>query len=222
MSEAEILRWADALSAIARTGLGFTESLYEQERFQEVLKVAAEMRVNTVSPNHNPETVDEVLDAWIGGVSHGVSGYVTPKVAVGAAVQKDNELLLVQRADSHRWLYPTGWADVGYTPAEVVLKEVYEETGVQAKVVRPIAIFDSYRMGISKLSFYSILFHCQYVEGELAPHALECADVGWFTKEALPKSLAGHKRWIDIVFSAFASGDTPVYFDPPRSSVIPT
>ncbi len=32
-----LLRWSEALSAIARTGLGFTESLYEQERFEEVL-----------------------------------------------------------------------------------------------------------------------------------------------------------------------------------------
>ena len=31
-------------SGIARTGLGFTQSLYEQERFEEVLKVAADIR----------------------------------------------------------------------------------------------------------------------------------------------------------------------------------
>ena len=39
--------------------------------------------------------------------------------AVGAVVGNDDgELLLVQRADSGVWLYPTGWADVGYSPAE--------------------------------------------------------------------------------------------------------
>ena len=31
------------------------------------------------------------------------------------------EILLVQRADSGVWLYPTGWADVGYSPAEVAV-----------------------------------------------------------------------------------------------------
>ena len=34
-----LLRWSEALSGIARTGLGFTESLYERERFEEILKV---------------------------------------------------------------------------------------------------------------------------------------------------------------------------------------
>src|SRR3712207_7793138 len=59
------------------------------------------------------------------------AGYVTPKVAVGAVVGNDDgEILLVQRADSGVWLYPTGWADIGYSPAEVAVKEVLEETGI--------------------------------------------------------------------------------------------
>ena len=39
------MRWSEALAGIARTGLAFTESLYERERFEEVLKVAADIRV---------------------------------------------------------------------------------------------------------------------------------------------------------------------------------
>ena len=45
VSAQDLLRWSEALSGIARTGLGFTQSLYEQERFEEVLKVAADIRV---------------------------------------------------------------------------------------------------------------------------------------------------------------------------------
>jgi len=33
------------------------------------------------------------------------------------------ELLLIQRADSGVWLYPTGWCDVGYSAPEVVVKK---------------------------------------------------------------------------------------------------
>ena len=43
VSAADLLRWAESLAGIARTGLGFTQSLYEKERFQEVLKVAADI-----------------------------------------------------------------------------------------------------------------------------------------------------------------------------------
>ncbi len=41
----DLVRWSEALAGVARTGLGFTESLYERERFEEVLAVAADMRV---------------------------------------------------------------------------------------------------------------------------------------------------------------------------------
>ena len=40
----DLIRWAEALSGIARTGLGFTQSLYERERFDEVLAVAGDIR----------------------------------------------------------------------------------------------------------------------------------------------------------------------------------
>ena len=36
------------------------------------------------------------------------------------------EILLVERKESAVWLFPTGWADVGYSPAEVAVKEVEE------------------------------------------------------------------------------------------------
>ena len=49
-------------------------------------------------------------------VESGPAGYVTPKVAIGAVVGNDaGELLLIQRSDSGIWLYPTGWADIGYS-----------------------------------------------------------------------------------------------------------
>jgi hypothetical protein len=30
----DLIRWSEALSGIARTGLGFTQNLYERERFE--------------------------------------------------------------------------------------------------------------------------------------------------------------------------------------------
>ena len=97
----------------------------------------------------------------------GVPGYVTPKVAIGAIVGNDDgELLLVQRADSGIWLYPTGWADVGYSPAEVAVKEVLEETGVECVPERVLAVIDGQRMGFSRFGMYMLVFLCRAVGGE--------------------------------------------------------
>ena len=40
----DLARWSSALAAIARTGMGFTENLYERERYEEVLHVAADIK----------------------------------------------------------------------------------------------------------------------------------------------------------------------------------
>src|ERR1700704_2040251 len=103
VAASDLLRWAETLSGVARTGLGFTQSLYEQERFEEVLKVASDIRAAAID-----EAEAEVLyEEWISSVGHGVAGYVTPKVAVAAIVgNEQGEILLTQRADSGFWLYP--------------------------------------------------------------------------------------------------------------------
>ena len=45
VTQQDLIRWSEALAGVARTGLGFTESLYERERFEEVLNIAADIRV---------------------------------------------------------------------------------------------------------------------------------------------------------------------------------
>ncbi|MEM9609367.1 MAG: NUDIX hydrolase N-terminal domain-containing protein [Actinomycetota bacterium] len=209
----QLRSWAESLAAVARTGLAFTESLYEQERFDEVLKVAAEMRAS-VDARYD---ADDLVQEWLRSVGDGVEGYVTPKVTVGAVVGNDDgEILLVQRSDSGVWLFPTGWADVGYSAAEVAVKEVFEETGVECVPVGVLSVVDGMRLGFTTIPLYSIVFHCHAVGGSLAAHPLETEDVGWFAEEALPEPLVGFERWGEQAFAAIRGEDPAVTWDPPR------
>jgi ADP-ribose pyrophosphatase YjhB (NUDIX family) len=214
VSAVDLLRWAETLSAVARTGLGFTQSLYERERFEEVLKVAADIRAAAIEEAE----ADALFDEWLSTVGEGVAGYVTPKIAVAAIVANEQkELLLTQRADSGVWLYPVGWADVGYSPAEVAVKEVYEETGIEVEVEALIACFDGLRLGFARLPMYSLLFHCRVIGGELKGHPLETRDVGFFARESLPWPLAGAGRWLDTAFAAIDGELRAADFDLPRT-----
>ena len=148
------------------------------------------------------------------------TGYVTPKIAVGAVVGNDDgEILLIQRSDSGVWLYPTGWADIGYSPAEVAEKEVGEETGIIAKAESLIAVFDGLRRGFSAEPLYSLIFKLRPTGGALVHHPLECLDVGWFDRDSLPEPLAGAGNWVDVAFDAIDGGGQAPFFDPPRSDV---
>jgi ADP-ribose pyrophosphatase YjhB (NUDIX family) len=211
----DVMRWAETLSAIARTGLGFTQSLYERERFEEVLKVAADIRAAGIE-----EAEAEVLyQEWLSSVGHGVAGYVTPKVAVAAIVGNEaGEILLTQRADSGWWLYPVGWADVGYSASEIAVKEVYEETGIEVEPVSLVTVLDGLRLGFTHIPMYSLVFHCRMVGGELRGHPLETRAVGFFARDSLPQPLAGVHRWGELAFRAIDGESFPADFDPPRSA----
>lgn len=205
-------RWSETLAGVARAGLAFTESLYERERFDEVLKVAAD-----IAASASGVQAEDRYQAWTDSIEPGVAGYPTPKVAVAAIVGNHRgEILLTRRADSGIWLYPVGWADVGYSPSEVAAKEVFEETGIIAEPRALIGVLDGLRLGFGGLALYSLLFHCELVGGDLCPHPLETSAVGFFARDALPSPLAGRDRWVDLAFEAIDGVAVTPTFDLPR------
>jgi ADP-ribose pyrophosphatase YjhB (NUDIX family) len=197
--------------------MGFTQSLYERERYEEVLKVAADIKFAADESVEIRREQDHFVQEWMESVGEGVPGYVTPKIAVGAIVGNDDgKILLVKRPDSGVWLYPTGWADVGYSASEVAMKEVEEETGIIADPVQLLGVIDGMRMGFSRFGMYMLLFHLRATGGVLQGHPLETADVGWFAQDELPTPTAGAQWWADMAFAAVSGVVQPATFDQPR------
>ena len=218
--EKTLRRWAESLAGVARTGLGFTQSQYERERFEEILKIAGDIKVAAEFGMDGVADADGFVSEWMKDVGRGVPGYATPKVAVGAAVTNDHgELLLIQRADSGVWLYPTGWCDVGYSAPEVVVKEVFEETGIEVEPVRLIGVLDGMRLGASRIPLYSLLFFCRATGGSLNIHPLECTDAGWFTRDNFPTPTLGADRWAGPIFAAIDGERRDVFYDDLRRPV---
>ncbi|HEY1824833.1 MAG TPA: NUDIX hydrolase N-terminal domain-containing protein [Acidimicrobiales bacterium] len=218
--EKTLRRWAESLAGIAKTGLGFTESQYERERFEEILHIAADMKSAADVGLNGVVDADGYVTQWMSEVGRGVAGYQTPKVAVGAAVTNDEgQLLLIRRADSGMWLYPTGWCDVGYSAPEVVVKEVEEETGIRVEPVRLIGVLDGMRLGESRIPLYSLLFFCRAVGGEIKIHPLEVSDAGWFSRDDLPSPTIGAERWAGPIFAAIDGENRDVFYDDLRRPV---
>ena len=216
--EVQLARWSESLAAIARTGLAFTQNLYERERYEEVLHVAADIKAAFEESTELRRERGHFVQEWMDNIGEGIPGYVTPKVAIGAIVGNDaGEILLVKRVPSGVWLYPTGWADVGYSAAEVVVKEVREETGIEAEPVQLLGVVDGMRMGFTKFGMYMLLFHCRATGGELNPHPLETDGCGWFAKDQLPQVTAGAEWWAERAFAAINGEVFTASFDAPRS-----
>jgi ADP-ribose pyrophosphatase YjhB (NUDIX family) len=214
---AQLTRWSETLASIARTGLAFSQNLYERERYEEVLHVAADIKASLDDDQLRREQAHFVQE-WMDNIGEGIPGYITPKVAIGAIVGNDSgEILLVKRAPSGVWLFPSGWADVGYSAAEVVIKEVQEETGIDVVPVQLLGVVDGMRMGFTKFGMYMLMFHCRAVGGMLTPHPLETDGCGWFTRDRLPTPTVGAEWWADRAFEAIDGKNLTATFDVPRS-----
>ena len=81
----DLVRWSETLAAIARTGMGFTQSLYERERYEEVLHVAGDIKAAADEALEVRRERDHFVQEWFDNIGEGVPGYVTPKVAIGAS-----------------------------------------------------------------------------------------------------------------------------------------
>ncbi len=84
------------------------------------------------------------------------------------------------------------------------------------EAVRLISVLDGVQHGMSRFPMYSLVFQCRAVGGELRGHPLECADLGFFSRESLPEPLAGSDRWVEHAFRAIRGEELDVRFDPPR------
>ncbi len=79
-----------------------------------------------------------------------------------------------------RWGLPKGAVSEGETSEQAALREVQEETGLEARIIKPLDTIEYYfRAGDTlirkRVDFYLML----YVGGELVPQLSEVDDVEW-------------------------------------------
>ncbi len=209
----ELARFVERISAIARTGLAFKPDGYDSERYEELLKEAA--RVHAVLGESDAEAAEAVRRQWRDAVGNGYDGYVTTAVGVGAMVFNARDEVLMMKRPSGRWWYPTGFCDVGISPAENAAKEVREELGLIVRPRRLIAVMDSIKSGSPARHIYALLFECEMEGGELVPNPLEALEAGFYPLDALPHPLHGmDRKWIRVAREFRFEGRTEVYFDP--------
>jgi ADP-ribose pyrophosphatase YjhB (NUDIX family) len=180
MEPTRLLAVAQRLQAIAQAGITYRNSPYDAERYEEVRELSAELLQAL-----NDEPLERIVCAFASE-----TGYPTPKVDVRAVLFRGHgEVLLVrERSDHDRWTLPGGWADVGYSPFEVAVKEAREETGLAVEPVRLLALFDKRKHDHPPHPWHTYKIHveCRAVGGELQSQTLETSGAQWFRAEELP------------------------------------
>jgi 8-oxo-dGTP diphosphatase len=109
---------------------------------------------------------------------------------VSAVILDDRgRILLGQRSDNHRWSVVAGMMDPGEQPADALVREVEEETGVQVEIERlaGVALHEVVYPNGDRCHMVNSWFRCRAVGGEARVNDSESIAVGWFAPDALPE-----------------------------------
>ncbi|MGR6319564.1 NUDIX domain-containing protein [Micromonospora soli] len=109
---------------------------------------------------------------------------------VSAVVTDDaGRVLLARRGDNGRWSVPAGMVDPGEQPADALLREVHEETGVKVEIERlgGVATHPVVYPNGDVCEYLNVWFRCRAVGGAATPDGDESLAVGWFDPDELPE-----------------------------------
>jgi ADP-ribose pyrophosphatase YjhB (NUDIX family) len=135
-------------------------------------------------------------------------GYITPKVGADGAVFNENgEILLMERADGSGWCLPCGWVEPNERPAETVVREVREETGLEVEVVRFVGAFTRMpSLQTGPHSMVALVHLCEVVGGQLRL-SHEGTALRYWPLDEMQNWHGIHERYARAAFEMWRSAD---------------
>jgi len=172
------------LNALVDAGLFYGKDVYDQERYAEMKSLLPKLSEELT--NLDKETLGKAFSE--------IEGYPTPKMDTRAFILNDQkEILLVKEKRNDEWSLPGGYMEIGYSASENMLKEVLEETGFEAKIIRLLAVFDTNKWNEQQFQYYKFCFHVEVTEGSFVPNS-ETSEIAYFPLTNLPTKLSTNRN----------------------------
>jgi len=111
---------------------------------------------------------------------------------VAAIISDADARILLQRNKEGKWNLPAGAIDPGEKPAQAIVREVFEETGLSIRPDRILGVIGGapeYRMTYPNgdvIESTTMIFECEVVGGELAPQDDETGELQYFAPDEMP------------------------------------
>jgi 8-oxo-dGTP pyrophosphatase MutT (NUDIX family) len=127
------------------------------------------------------------------------------ETSFGGVVVHDGRVLVITPTGKRVTGLPKGGMEHGETPEEAAAREVREETGVTAEVVRPLGdVTYWYRRSGRRVHKTVHFFLCAFVSGSTADHDHEVDDARWIPLEHARTALSypGERALIERALSS--------------------
>ncbi|MEJ7914056.1 MAG: NUDIX hydrolase N-terminal domain-containing protein [Chitinophagaceae bacterium] len=201
------LELAKRIKAIAQIGLTYSLDEYNIERYKELETISHQLiREITGVP------LEKISNFYIDAKE-----YPTSKTDIRAVIFNDqHEILLVQEKSDNNWSLPGGWAEIGFSPKEVAVKEVAEETGLVVTADRLLAVLDKkHHAHPAELTYvYKYFIRCSVKAGTFN-HAHDINNVSFFRQQNIPVLSENRvlRSQIDLMFEFLYNPDKEVVLD---------
>lgn len=193
------------IQSIAQAGLEYTENVYDRERYERLRELSAEM-INLKSDI----PVEKVRKIFCNE-----NGYQTPKLDTRAAIFKDGKILLVHEKNG-TWAMPGGWCDVLQSIRSNTIKEVKEESGLDAIPKKLIAMHDKKQRNkrVDPYAITTAYVLCDAIGGSFKENS-ETTEIGYFSLDELPvlAEEKNTKEQIAMCFEAAKNENWETQFD---------
>ncbi|MBC7889527.1 MAG: NUDIX hydrolase [Ferruginibacter sp.] len=206
MQHDELFNLIKRIKSISDIGLLYCNNEYDKERYSDLLQISYELLHKITG-----KEITLLKNLYLQNTD-----YPTAKVDVRGLLIKDNKILLVKESTDNKWALPGGWADIGFSPKEVIVKEYKEETGLEVITERLLAVFDKKFHPHPPQPFYvyKMVFYCRAISTTLTK-GFDITDVNYFDVENLPELSEDRilKSQVELVFQKASMPGTDTYFD---------
>ena len=108
---------------------------------------------------------------------------------------EDGHILLMDRADGSGWCLPCGWVEPNESPASAIIREVFEETGLHARVKQLVGVFSRPAdIGYGPHSMVAVVHLCEIVSGQLTL-SHEGLGLRYWPLDEVPRWHATHEHY---------------------------
>ncbi len=147
---------------------------------------------------------------------HVGTALVLMPAVVGLIWNEDGDILLMRRSDNGLWDVPSGAPDPGEAPAQALVREVYEETGLKVVPEGIRGVFGGleYRMTYPNgdvTEYLVIAFECRVVGGSLQAVDGEATEFRYCRPDAIPDLFGSFPSWL---FDRTRRPDQAWHWDP--------
>jgi 8-oxo-dGTP diphosphatase len=141
---------------------------------------------------------------------------VLPSVA-GIVFDGDRRILLVRQRDVGIWSTPGGSMEPNETPANAVVREVWEETGLQTAPTKILGVFGGPHCAVTypnghQTTYVTTVFECQVRGGTLLQSTAETFAAAYFGPQDLNE--LAMTPWAAFLLPRLFAGRSEADFEP--------